>query len=89
MKKDDVYKILGIKKSDSVKDVKSKLGLFRLNWMKDNSRFSEKEMDKIGDIVCDIIDNDIEDSRTYAEKIEDAGKDLELKALINSLEKEI
>ncbi|HEY5587867.1 MAG TPA: hypothetical protein VIK86_02810 [Candidatus Paceibacterota bacterium] len=76
MDKNYVYKILDINGEDDKEQIASKFGLFRLEWLKGKKIFSEKEMDKIGILVSDILENDITDERGYAIKMEDLRKDL-------------
>jgi len=89
MDKSYVYKILDIKSDDGREQIKSKLGLFRLEWLKGEKKFSEKEMDEIGMLVSDILENDIKDERGYAMRMEDLRKDLYGKKLVDSIEQEI
>lgn len=53
----DVYKILDIRYDDTKADVLNKFGLFRLRWLQDKKEYSIKEMDKIGEILTEMISN--------------------------------
>lgn len=86
MNKDEAYKILDIKDDDTKENIKAKLGLFRLKWLKKETNFSSKQVDEIGDILSDVIGIEENDEKSD-ELIKSIEKSLKPKGkfLINSI----